>query len=43
VKYIDEKTFYASYGDLFVYLCGIVLIPYYFVLQRRRKNAGRSS
>ncbi len=43
VKYIDEKTFYAAYGDLFVYLCGIVLIPYYFVLQRRRKNAGRNS
>jgi len=43
VKYIDEKTFYASYGDLFVYLCGIVLIPYYFVLQRRRKYAGRNS
>ncbi len=43
VKYIDEKTFYAAYGDLFVYLCGIVLIPYYFILQRRRKNAGRNS
>ena len=43
VKYIDEKTFYAAYGDLFVYLCGIVLIPYYFIIQRRRKNAGRNS
>jgi len=43
VKYIDEKTFYAAYGDVFVYLCGIVLIPYYFILQRRRKNAGRNS
>jgi len=43
VKYIDEKTFYTAYGDLFVYLCGIVLIPYYFILQRRRKNAGRNS
>jgi apolipoprotein N-acyltransferase len=43
VKYIDEKTFYAAYGDLFVYLCGIALIPYYFILQRRRKNVGRNS
>ena len=43
VKYIDVKTFYAAYGDLFVYLCGIVMIPYYFILQRRRKNAGRNS
>lgn len=43
VKYIDEKTVYAAYGDLFVYLCGIVLIPYYFIVQRRRKNAGRNS
>ena len=43
VKYIDEKTFYAAYGDMFVYVCGIVLIPYCFILQRRRKNAGRNS
>jgi apolipoprotein N-acyltransferase len=43
VKYIDEKTFYAAYGDAFVYLCGIVLILHYFILQRRRKNAGRNS
>jgi apolipoprotein N-acyltransferase len=43
VKYVDEKTFYAAYGDIFVYLCGIMLIPYYFILQRRRKDAGRNS
>ena len=39
VKYIDEKTFYAAYGDLFVYLCGIALIVYYIILKRRKKNA----
>ncbi len=38
-KYIDEKTFYAAYGDLFVYLCGIALIVYYIILKRRKKNA----
>jgi len=43
VKYLDEKTIYAAYGDVFVYLCGIVLILHYFVLKRRRKNAGRNS
>jgi apolipoprotein N-acyltransferase len=43
VKFIDEKTFYAAYGDLFVYLCGIALIPYCFTKQRRKKNAGRNS
>lgn len=39
VKYIDEKTFYTAYGDLFVFLCGMVLIVYSMVLRRRRKNA----
>jgi apolipoprotein N-acyltransferase len=39
VKYIDEKTFYAAYGDMFVYLCGITLIVYYIILKRRKKNA----
>jgi apolipoprotein N-acyltransferase len=43
MKFIDEKTFYTAYGDLFVYLCGIALIPYYFINRRRRKNAGRNS
>jgi apolipoprotein N-acyltransferase len=39
VKFIDEKTFYAAYGDIFVYLCGIVLILNYFIKRRRKKNA----
>jgi apolipoprotein N-acyltransferase len=43
VKFIDEKTLYAAYGDLFAYLCGIVLIPYYFIQRRRMKNVGRNS
>jgi apolipoprotein N-acyltransferase len=44
VKIIDAKTFYAAYGDAFVYLCGIVLfIIYIFTMQRRRKHAGRNS
>jgi apolipoprotein N-acyltransferase len=43
IKFIDEKTFYAAYGDWFVYLCGIVLIPYYYIKRRRKKNAGRNS
>jgi len=43
VKFIDEMTFYAAYGDLFVYMCGIALVPYCIVGRRRRKNARRNS
>ena len=43
VKIIDEMTFYAAYGDLFVYLCGVALVVYCFIERRRRKNAGRNS
>jgi apolipoprotein N-acyltransferase len=39
VKFIDEETFYAAYGDIFVYLCGIMLILYYFIKRRRIRNA----
>ncbi len=38
VKFIDENTFYAAYGDLFVYLCGIALILYCLIKRRRRNN-----
>ncbi len=38
VKFIDEKTFYAAYGDLFVYLCGIVLILYYFIQKKEKEK-----
>ncbi len=44
VKFIDEKTFYAAYGDAFVYLCGIALIIITIsTTQRRKKHAGRNS
>jgi apolipoprotein N-acyltransferase len=43
VKFIDEKTFYAAYGDLFVYLCGLLLILNDFIQKRRRSHAGRNS
>lgn len=40
VKIIDEKTFYAAYGDLFVGLCGIVLLILWIStsLRQRGKN-----
>jgi apolipoprotein N-acyltransferase len=41
---VDEKTFYAAYGNLFVYLCVVALfILSIFTMQRRRKHAGRNS
>lgn len=43
VRYNDEKSFYAAYGDIFVYLCGLLLVTYYLVLKRRMKHAGRNS
>jgi apolipoprotein N-acyltransferase len=43
VKFIDEKTFYAAYGDLFVYLCGLLLILIDFIQKRRKNHAGRNS
>jgi apolipoprotein N-acyltransferase len=43
VKFIDEKTFYAAYGDLFVYLCGFLLVLIDFIQKRRREHAGRNS
>lgn len=43
VKFIDEKTFYAAYGDAFVYLCGLMLILTDFIQKRRRNHAGRNS
>lgn len=44
VKIIDEKTYYAAYGDAFVYLCGIVLLVMIIsTMQRRKRHAGRNS
>jgi len=42
VKYIDKKTFYAAYGDIFVYICGFMLIVYELIRRRRRGYAGRN-
>ena len=42
VKYVDKNTFYAAYGNTFVYLCFLVLIAYEFINRRRTKNAGRN-
>jgi apolipoprotein N-acyltransferase len=42
VKYIDKKTFYAAYGDVFVYICFIMLIAYELTKRRRSGHAGRT-
>jgi apolipoprotein N-acyltransferase len=39
VKFIDEKTFYAAYGDIFVYLCGLLLILTDIIRKRRANHA----
>ena len=40
VKIIDEKTCYAAYGDVFVYLCAIaLLIVTVLSMKRREKHA----
>jgi apolipoprotein N-acyltransferase len=45
VKFIDEKTFYAAYGDAFVYSCGLLLLilNIFFHKIRRRNHARRNS
>ncbi len=44
VKMIDEKTFYAAYGDLFVYLCATTLVVLVILtMQRRKEHVGRNS
>ncbi len=43
VKIIDEKTCYAAYGDLFVFVCAFALLIIYITsTQRRKKHAGRN-
>ncbi len=41
-KYIDKNTFYAAYGDIFVYLCFLLLVAYPIMMRRRTKNDGRN-
>lgn len=43
VKYIDKKTFYAAYGDIFAYICFIMLIAYGIIIRRRTRHAGRNT
>ena len=42
VKFIDKRTFYAAYGNIFVYLCFLLLIASEFIHRRRTNNAGRN-
>ena len=40
IKFINNKTFYAVYGDIFTVICGIVLISCILIsLRRRNVNA----
>jgi len=43
VKFIDEKSIYAAYGDWFVYLCGLLLILNIFIQTRRKNHDRRNS
>jgi apolipoprotein N-acyltransferase len=44
VKMIDEKTFYAAYGDVFVYLCATALVVLVILsMQRRKEYVGRNT
>jgi apolipoprotein N-acyltransferase len=36
VKFLDEKTFYTLYGDIFVYTC-IISLPFIILLSKRRR------
>jgi len=42
VKFIDKKTFYAAYGDIFVFICLITLVAYEIIERRRRRHEGRN-
>jgi apolipoprotein N-acyltransferase len=44
VKMIDGNTFYAAYGDLFIYLCATALVVLVILsMERRKEHAGRNS
>jgi apolipoprotein N-acyltransferase len=42
VKYVDKKTFYAAYGETFVYASCIIFILYLIIGIRRKNHAGRN-
>ncbi|MDD5167478.1 MAG: apolipoprotein N-acyltransferase [Syntrophales bacterium] len=37
VRFMEMKTFYGSWGDLFVYICGFILIVIVIIAFKRRK------
>lgn len=41
IKYLAISTLYSKYGDLFVYLCFILLIAIYFIAEKRRKRCSK--
>ncbi|MCE5283664.1 MAG: apolipoprotein N-acyltransferase [Deltaproteobacteria bacterium] len=38
IKSIDEKSYYAAYGDVFVYFCVVLLLAAYIFTGKRRSN-----
>jgi apolipoprotein N-acyltransferase len=43
IKFINNKTFYAVYGDIFALLCMIALVCFILIsLRRRNVNAYRN-
>ena len=39
VKFLDQQTFYAAHGDIFVFACGICLLITLFISKKRRRNS----
>jgi len=39
VKFINEKSFYILYGDVFVYVCIIAVLSFIIIPKRRNENA----
>jgi apolipoprotein N-acyltransferase len=43
VKYLDKRTFYAAYGDIFVCLSLVLLVAYELIYRRRTGNDRRNT
>jgi len=39
VKYMNDKTFYMLYGDIFVYICMVLICGFIFISIRRKGHA----
>lgn len=37
IKYLNIPTYYSEYGDIFVYVCILLLLSIYFISRKRRK------